>query len=555
MTPEKPIILVLTQNTHSKQSAYEYGPLSLAVLANDQGKVEYLVKHHPSTLSERNLLGHSPLQLAVAKPSCLRILVRAADQELLNHKDHFGMSAVEAAVQFSGNFCRNGRSGPECGGCGCSECVVILLEADCSVPQGSLESLLQGSSRECRMTYARHMKDRRERLVQFALDNLSMSDIEYLGLRVPGENIPVADTLAWRTAEFLHRRGIRVPDALAMGSPNSRHIPIYQAVKDPDDGDIFFQLGFRVDIPGLIMMDPVFWRNAQLPYIRWLSDHGIDPIWTELLPDQPDRTVLTGHMTMYKIGYWLGSELQEADRPRITDETWVRQCIRSALAIGPEEKAHKCRCRCLSETESCSPLTYFIKGHLGKHSNWVSVTDQVVEFALSFAGYLKLFLPDLTTEQHVTVLRYLTFSALDLPHTCCNPNGRTSEEFWPDHSPEDVREIEEEHDFVLGKLEQLVDEFGGQVKALLQDPGSGIAEIARFYRCTVVEKIEGVRKSLEGYLLSDDERRAAEDIGVVWDKRAVPARVYPPEYPRDENPFDQHTLEYWIYELEQIEVE
>ncbi|KAL2139809.1 hypothetical protein VTI28DRAFT_4664 [Corynascus sepedonium] len=74
------------------------GPLSLAVVANDEDQIKYILKHHPDAIKERNLLGHSPLHLAADKPRCLRLLAQAADGKVLNTRDVYGTTALEMAI-------------------------------------------------------------------------------------------------------------------------------------------------------------------------------------------------------------------------------------------------------------------------------------------------------------------------------------------------------------------------------------------------------------------------------------------------------------------------
>jgi ankyrin repeat protein len=116
--------------------AFGCGPLGLAVLSNNSEEVKLLVAKHPSTLSERNILGHSPLHLAADKPLLLQVLVEAADTDLLNHTNGENHSALEFAVSLSGlNY--KGAKMQMCKGCTCVESDVIPLRADCAVPISS----------------------------------------------------------------------------------------------------------------------------------------------------------------------------------------------------------------------------------------------------------------------------------------------------------------------------------------------------------------------------------------------------------------------------------
>ena len=56
--------------------ACECGPLSLAVLAQDEQRVANILTVSPHAMCETNILRLRPLHLAVDKPACLRLLLR-----------------------------------------------------------------------------------------------------------------------------------------------------------------------------------------------------------------------------------------------------------------------------------------------------------------------------------------------------------------------------------------------------------------------------------------------------------------------------------------------
>ncbi|OAA44723.1 Ankyrin repeat-containing domain protein [Beauveria brongniartii RCEF 3172] len=280
--------------------AYGCGPLSLAILSNDLEKVELLVRKHPTTLAERNLFGHTPLHLAADKPSCLSIVVKAADTRLLNQadrQDRLGTSALETAVSLSGLNCSE--ESRMCQGCRCDECAVILLEADCALPvSGCLANVLHTASEQCKLTYVRHLKDRRDRLKQLALANLPTAEVERLGLT----SERVLDSLASEVTQLLEDGGIAVPAALAVG--RSESLPVYQALYSADDAEIFFDAGFR-DTDAWNTADTMFAHiNKGLPYLHWLTKHG-GISWQ--LSDASARDIHTIHFTFMIIGKDLSS--------------------------------------------------------------------------------------------------------------------------------------------------------------------------------------------------------------------------------------------------------
>jgi hypothetical protein len=115
-----------------------------------------------------------------------------------------------------------------------------------------------------------------------------------------------------------------------------------------------------------------------------------------------------------------------------------------------------------------------------------------------------------------------------------------------------VEEIQEEYAYPLALLEELLDEFESEVVGILQNDDGGCADLEDFWKRTWFNRVCEVRAHLEEYKLSDDERRRAEEIGVVWDQ---PARPSSPEIARNGNPYKKEDLDHWFYELDQIEVE
>ncbi|KAF9772753.1 hypothetical protein IL306_009510 [Fusarium sp. DS 682] len=110
-------------------------------------------------------------------------------------------------------------------------------------------------------------------------------------------------------------------------------------------------------------------------------------------------------------------------------------------------------------------------------------------------------------------------------------------------------ELNDEQVYELELLEELLHEFEEELIPILQDPDRGIANLTDFWKRTWVGRMTEVLDGLEGSDLPDDETRAAEEIGVVWDT----PRPEPPEVTG--NPYCKASLDYWMYELEQIEAE
>src|SRR5438094_8378310 len=99
-----------------RKAAAGFGPLSLAVVAGDEGRVQELLSRYPNTLEERNQFGHTPLHIAIHHPPCLRLIAMASAPFMLNAEDAFKRSPLEHAC-----------------GKNCTESAQILLAAGCSI--------------------------------------------------------------------------------------------------------------------------------------------------------------------------------------------------------------------------------------------------------------------------------------------------------------------------------------------------------------------------------------------------------------------------------------
>ncbi|KAK7934584.1 hypothetical protein PG985_000079 [Apiospora marii] len=87
-------ILDVLMSSQDIAEALGCGPLSLAVLAQDESRVETILDTLPSSMDENNILGLTPLHLALDKPACLQFTKQlkfrreALKQKALKHFSH-----------------------------------------------------------------------------------------------------------------------------------------------------------------------------------------------------------------------------------------------------------------------------------------------------------------------------------------------------------------------------------------------------------------------------------------------------------------------------------
>ncbi len=530
---------------------YGCGPLSLAVLADDLPRVEFLLKYHPSTLGERNLLGQTPLHLAIEKPTCLRLLVQAASDELLDATDHTDTSAINNALFLSGAQCKQGTRRRKCRRCRCAEPTAILVKAGCALPVSEfLYVFLDAASYRCKLRYIRAMRDRRETLKHLALANFSSAETERLGL----SREAVLDSMAPEVLQLLRRRGIRVPNALQPGSTmapldDSDSPPsvwsVYSALTNVFDADLFFQLGFHnTELPGEQYAIAIAyyhrWRTS-LQYLQWLREHGTDILTLRLKSsDTGTGGVVSGHYTFWTIGSYISFGYLKLHGTKL----FLLQLTEAAKVADSLDIPDNCQCRC--SLRGCTPFIFLLKG-IELCSYYPESNRKAVKMANALSIYLQAASVALEPKHHAAALRAFTFSALRIRHTCCKPYRSPNDRFIQ-LSPEEVNEVEEEQAYELALLEELLEEFEKQVSTILQnqDQDRIISDLVHFWKVIWVDRMAEVRARLESIVLSEDERRSAEEIGVVWDSPA------PKPTPQD-NPYDRKTDGYWFYELDQIE--
>jgi hypothetical protein len=151
----------------------------------------------------------------------------------------------------------------------------------------------------------------------------------------------------------------------------------------------------------------------------------------------------------------------------------------------------------------------------GQYRWWFHKEYLLYEIAYGFSWYLHYFGTDLMTIHHIAALRFLTFTALKLPYTYCNPYKIHHDDYvWPG---EDVDEVEEEEVYMLVLLDNLIDEFEGEVLAILYDSSRAIPGLTDFWKGPWLDRMHEVLEVLEGSDVLEGERQGAEELGLIWD--------------------------------------
>ncbi|KAK6841106.1 hypothetical protein PG987_001966 [Apiospora arundinis] len=274
--------------------SYGCGPLSLAVLSNQLDRVKYLLDNFPETLNERNLLGHTPLHLAVSEPDCLLLLLGAIPRssEILNLLDNNFHSPLKTALYYSN---REWIKSPLYES---SRSVSILLEADCAVSNPNHYDIWRIPN-HIMLQFASHLADRRSRLKDFAIQFNSVIEGETVALN----SIGILDGQAEGVECVLAKHGHVVPTPLRTQPTLPRqylttdiywkgheirqsYYSVYTEIDSTDYADIFWNLGFR-DLHSYHpskLVSPLAVCVTEYPssniiaYENWLLDHGANPL-------------------------------------------------------------------------------------------------------------------------------------------------------------------------------------------------------------------------------------------------------------------------------------
>lgn len=540
--------------------AYGCGPLSLAVLANDLDQVENLVRRHPATLKERNIFGQTPLHLAADNPDCLRLLLSKADKGLLNLRDASGHYPLDMALFASAYSClapgaterlRHWERRSLCHDCDCTECVALLLDADCPVPLNDLEYILSWAPKRCWPLLAQAMRDRRQRLKDLGRRKLKLDSAEAEKLGLLDDNT-VLDVYAPQVFQLLQERGVRVPDALDPGVRADEPLrSIYGRFIYTEFADVFFQEGFH-DTSFWVETSkfPLYYRAhfriyMALPYLVWLDTHGADVLFERIAGVVDNPGYLAGHMTFYMLGRYIGDhQLVEVVDP--TPSRWLRDIIPR------EDLADDCQCAC--SIKGCTPLISLLKGaFFGRHGfqlcdgEYNGEKDSLGHKLLdTFFPILDMFISNAQLElsEHLACLRFLTATALVIPHTCHCPGSKL---LFDGFSAEDRQEIISEQECQVQELEELLQELERKMADIPGYPHCEYSGLVDFYETTWLPRVKEAQEDLDSDHLSPEEIRRTQEIGVVWHLPTHPK----PEGPK--NPFSKDELQYWTYELGKIE--
>ncbi|KAH7129067.1 hypothetical protein EDB81DRAFT_808661 [Dactylonectria macrodidyma] len=434
-------------------------PLITAILLKSETDVRTILDNSSTRIFER-YCGLTVLQLSSSWPIGLSLLISAGASTLIDEVPGHTYSALELAL----NFC-------------CEEAVQILLD------HGAIWDIFQanrvcGTSLECYRRLAANLVERRTMVYTIAKQTLAADDLSQL--RILDGGFPDADTLF--ITQKLQTESVKIPKSLTV--PEYYEGVYLCGSLDIGRFPIFFDSGFsnihERNIQGLLPLNIarigtylcLGYGDMHVSFIcpdvlSWLLQHSClhqcvsDPLSLGF------NTSATGfHFLTLRLLKESNFESLQS-RPETSEFVYFLNRFFETV-LGTRNKDN---CNCWCSTGGCLPLNTYLKT-LAEH------TDK--ELDLLTTEYVSLdpdcsiidwnILTDLATE----LIRFLTFEALEMTHTCCIAdkvpvmNTRESCQMLM-RFPGNVTEIQDEEKELGERLEMLTENFRSQL-AESQEP-------------------------------------------------------------------------------------
>jgi hypothetical protein len=473
--------------------------LIIAVLQRNLRGIERIIDAKPSLCFDSNVYGMTPIHLAVTWPDGLKRLLNRSG---LPMSSEAWRTPLIYSSSYNSVVCKERDDPALCSNCSCFESTEIILLYDCSLRFRDLLEATPFASHRTKLKLFEHLKDRRVRLQHFALEKLSPDDSKLLGL-TPGQ---IPDARANETVEILQQKGWKIPEPLQIVTEKA---PVF---KNPPE------------------------------YALWLIDHGANV--ASLLGQIGSKLNQTAiHGVAYEFGSYLFHPYQKENWQKLAPEARKRLVDLICNMSSPDN------CCCACSPQGCTPFTSILKTALGDEYNYylTSRRARMAELRKAFNKITQflplnvLGLPKIT----LAILRFLTFEALGIRHTCCYCycELRINSSLGDYYDEEDLQELREEDSSLVEILEELVQEFETDYKP---SEGKFLPFLGRYWKYRMGEVLE----EMDTCKLSDEQKRKLEGIGVnlYEEMEEIP-------WVEEVQMKEEKDLNYWIRRMDQIVTE
>jgi len=199
-------------------------------------------------------------------------------------------------------------------------------------------------------------------------------------------------------------------------------------------------------------------------------------------------------------------------------------------------------CRCACSTQCCIPFIFLLKGVLNIWPNCSHSAIYLRGIRKDSTELYNVFPQEILEKPGIflTTLRYITFLALGIRHTCCHSSCSLRMRNFEEFDEEDFEEFREEDSLLVELLEELMEEF--ETECEFPD-----ADFIDFLEGYWKDRMEGVLMEMEESKMTDEQKRKLEDIGVKLyeEVEKVPRAM-------EEEMQEKKDLSYWIKRMDEI---
>ncbi|KAK4169871.1 hypothetical protein QBC43DRAFT_306787 [Cladorrhinum sp. PSN259] len=385
----------------------------------------------------------------------------------------------------------------------CAASLDLLLQAGCAIYPGengsfALEWSSEVTSAECMKVVAKHLAQRHRELLYLAQAHLPVCLWECIAQITTD---PVPDETALELCRMLTAGGIPVPQNLRVSQSFSGvyhfNIPLRFL-------PIFAEAGFRGyhALNGVGLRPIMIWRDLMLPFnsvsdyssiltatfatLQWFLDLGC----FDESPEDPKALGINIRATgWHYVASLFGGTFWVYAYPRgvAYEEFKTAQSFFQKFLLKPTDG---CTCWCGLEGKGCSPMNSLYKSHCHPfryyfgvdHPDWT--THAFLHHPVSEPpSYCQ---QNSTSARSLELVRFLTFEALEMNHTCCAVSCLVHEHGDPlcsrwggkckqhtairNCSPEIVKNIREKESDLAQQLECLMFEFTDQMSRMHFSP-------------------------------------------------------------------------------------
>ncbi|KAI2473112.1 hypothetical protein F4781DRAFT_381920 [Annulohypoxylon bovei var. microspora] len=365
----------------------EISPIAHAILSGSLGSLETHISHDPKAPME-DTFGVTTLQLCAPWPQGLRLLLATEAKSLIDidKGQPIGLP-VMVAIRAD-----------------CAESVDILMKAGCQWDMLKRPVVWNGAAGP---TIASNIANRRWLLLRLAEQELGFSQ------RASPSCVP--DSIAARLCEDLDDAGISIPSFLRV--PRS-YTSIYHYLEFPDVlFPVYFEQGFQdCSLRNDVGLTPIMiWRDICWPNIHtgrvslsWLCEHG----FLDQKPEDPLKLGLNLHATSW---HYIACMFTDPFFGHSRSRDFINEVSRVAIR-------DDCACWCRPYSNGCSPLVSLWKAYAGNRTMWgMQGRSEFMRHIFLHDG--NMFSPEEDNVSALSLLleflRFLTFEALDMKHTCC----------------------------------------------------------------------------------------------------------------------------------------